>query len=65
VEIVQYIRPEKNHKFQIEIFHKLLQRYPDTNANLVLLGGTRNEKDEELVKGLRKLIDELSLKVFL
>jgi hypothetical protein len=30
---------------------------------LVLLGGTRNEKDEELVKGLRKVIDQFSLNV--
>ncbi|KAJ8352599.1 hypothetical protein SKAU_G00240750 [Synaphobranchus kaupii] len=58
-------RPEKDHRLQVRSFRKLLDRKgagPEREAlTLVLIGGCRNEEDEERVLMLRGLCQELGV----
>ncbi|XP_037542569.1 GDP-Man:Man(3)GlcNAc(2)-PP-Dol alpha-1,2-mannosyltransferase [Nematolebias whitei] len=63
---VGQFRPEKDHKLQIGAFHKLLDRKGEgpggrESLRLILIGGCRNQEDEERVLMLRGLCQELGL----
>ncbi|CAL1581673.1 unnamed protein product [Knipowitschia caucasica] len=62
VSIGQF-RPEKDHKLQIQAFKEVLQTRVDPNEalKLVLVGGCRNQEDEERVRSLRGLCEELEI----
>ena len=61
------LRPEKNHKAQVEAFAKLLNAYPkyrdDVRVKLILLGGSRNAEDAARVEELQSLAKELKVDV--
>jgi alpha-1,2-mannosyltransferase len=61
VSIAQF-RPEKNHKLQLDAFHKYVSSpgaSPD--ARLMLIGGARNEEDLARVKDLEDHANKLEL----
>ncbi|KAM8855704.1 GDP-Man:Man(3)GlcNAc(2)-PP-Dol alpha-1,2-mannosyltransferase-like [Spinachia spinachia] len=63
---VGQFRPEKAHRLQIRAFHKLLDRKKEETGareslRLVLIGGCRNQEDEERVLMLRGLCQELDV----
>ncbi|XP_070770743.1 GDP-Man:Man(3)GlcNAc(2)-PP-Dol alpha-1,2-mannosyltransferase-like isoform X2 [Enoplosus armatus] len=63
---VGQFRPEKDHRLQIRAFHKLLDRKEEgpggrESLRLVLIGGCRNQEDEERVLMLRGLCQELGV----
>ncbi|XP_069011263.1 GDP-Man:Man(3)GlcNAc(2)-PP-Dol alpha-1,2-mannosyltransferase-like [Embiotoca jacksoni] len=63
---VGQFRPEKDHQLQIRAFRKLLDRKGDgpggrESLRLVLIGGCRNQEDEERVLMLRGLCQELGV----
>ncbi|XP_042351243.1 GDP-Man:Man(3)GlcNAc(2)-PP-Dol alpha-1,2-mannosyltransferase-like [Plectropomus leopardus] len=63
---VGQFRPEKDHRLQIRAFHKLLCRKGEgpggrESLRLVLIGGCRNQEDEERVLMLRGLCQELGV----
>ncbi|XP_034549841.1 GDP-Man:Man(3)GlcNAc(2)-PP-Dol alpha-1,2-mannosyltransferase-like [Notolabrus celidotus] len=66
---VGQFRPEKDHRLQIRAFCKLLDRMDRKGAGpggreslrLVLIGGCRNQEDEERVLMLRGLCEELGV----
>lgn len=63
---VGQFRPEKDHRLQIRSFRKLLDRKVEGPAGreslrLVLIGGCRNQEDEERVLILRGLCEELGV----
>uniref|UniRef100_A0A3B4H5V9 GDP-Man:Man(3)GlcNAc(2)-PP-Dol alpha-1,2-mannosyltransferase n=1 Tax=Pundamilia nyererei TaxID=303518 RepID=A0A3B4H5V9_9CICH len=63
---VGQFRPEKDHQLQIRAFRKLLDRKGDgpggrESLRLVLIGGCRNQEDEERVLMLRGLCQELGI----
>lgn len=63
---VGQFRPEKNHQLQIRAFKKLLDRMKTEPADketvkLVLIGGCRHEDDENRVRMLRGLCQELGV----
>ncbi|KAI1885429.1 hypothetical protein AGOR_G00220070 [Albula goreensis] len=62
---VGQFRPEKDHRLQIRAFRKFLERRgagPEREAvTLVLIGGCRNEEDEDRVLMLRGLCQELGV----
>lgn len=64
---VGQFRPEKDHQLQIRAFHKLLQGKAAAapvgreSLRLVLIGGCRNQEDEERVLMLRGLCQELTI----
>ncbi|XP_041857009.1 GDP-Man:Man(3)GlcNAc(2)-PP-Dol alpha-1,2-mannosyltransferase-like [Melanotaenia boesemani] len=61
---VGQFRPEKDHQLQIRVFRKLLDRkgMPGRESlRLVLIGGCRNQEDEERVLMLRGLCQELGI----
>uniref|UniRef100_A0A1A8GVJ9 GDP-Man:Man(3)GlcNAc(2)-PP-Dol alpha-1,2-mannosyltransferase n=1 Tax=Nothobranchius korthausae TaxID=1143690 RepID=A0A1A8GVJ9_9TELE len=63
---VGQFRPEKDHQLQIRAFRKLLDRKGDgpggrESLRLVLIGGCRNQEDEERVLMLRGLCEELGV----
>lgn len=60
VSIGQF-RPEKDHRLQIQAFSELLKRRDRESLKLVLIGGCRNEEDEERVLLLRGLCSELGV----
>ncbi len=64
---MRVVRPEKNHKAQVEAFAKFLEISPkyrnDDSTKLVLLGGSRNAEDAARVEGLRALAKELKIEV--
>ncbi|XP_072301391.1 GDP-Man:Man(3)GlcNAc(2)-PP-Dol alpha-1,2-mannosyltransferase [Eucyclogobius newberryi] len=66
VSIGQF-RPEKDHKLQIQAFKEVSSRRGEElsrrgeELKLVLIGGCRNEEDEERVRVLRGLCEELQL----
>lgn len=68
VSLAQF-RPEKDHKMQLRIVHKLLSQYPELKSSkggnrplkLVLIGGVRNADDEKRVLELKKLAKELTI----
>lgn len=63
------IRPEKDHRAQLNIFHRLLELHPEYIQNveepmrLVLVGGSRNEGDAQRIFELRMLAKELGIDV--
>ncbi|XP_026151845.1 GDP-Man:Man(3)GlcNAc(2)-PP-Dol alpha-1,2-mannosyltransferase-like [Mastacembelus armatus] len=63
---VGQFRPEKDHQLQIRAFRKLLDRKEEgptgqESLRLVLIGGCRNQEDEERVLMLRGLCQELGV----
>lgn len=63
---VGQFRPEKDHRLQIQAFRKLLDRMGEgpggqESLRLVLIGGCRNQEDEERVLMLRGLCQELGV----
>ncbi|XP_020491120.2 GDP-Man:Man(3)GlcNAc(2)-PP-Dol alpha-1,2-mannosyltransferase-like [Labrus bergylta] len=63
---VGQFRPEKDHRLQIRAFRKLLDRKGEgpgaqESLRLVLIGGCRNQEDEERVLMLRGLCEELGV----
>ncbi|XP_028292786.1 GDP-Man:Man(3)GlcNAc(2)-PP-Dol alpha-1,2-mannosyltransferase [Gouania willdenowi] len=63
---VGQFRPEKDHRLQIRAFCKLLNRNAEQmggreSLRLVLIGGCRNQEDEERVLMLRGLCQELGV----
>ncbi|XP_029348754.1 GDP-Man:Man(3)GlcNAc(2)-PP-Dol alpha-1,2-mannosyltransferase-like [Echeneis naucrates] len=63
---VGQFRPEKDHRLQIRAFRKLLDRKGEGPGGwellrLVLIGGCRNQEDEERVLMLRGLCQELGV----
>ncbi|KAL6100550.1 alg11 [Pungitius sinensis] len=63
---VGQFRPEKDHRLQIRAFRKLLDRKKEETGGreslrLVLIGGCRNQEDEERVLMLRGLCQELDV----
>ncbi|XP_060716621.1 GDP-Man:Man(3)GlcNAc(2)-PP-Dol alpha-1,2-mannosyltransferase [Tachysurus vachellii] len=62
VSVAQF-RPEKDHRLQVRAFRKLLDRQPGRRemVKLVLIGGCRNQEDEERVLMLRGLCQELGV----
>ncbi|NWH59412.1 ALG11 mannosyltransferase, partial [Geococcyx californianus] len=63
VSISQF-RPEKDHSLQIRAFAKLLKEKrlgQQPSLKLVLIGGCRNQQDEERVKDLKHLCEELGV----
>ncbi|XP_070832236.1 GDP-Man:Man(3)GlcNAc(2)-PP-Dol alpha-1,2-mannosyltransferase-like [Chaetodon trifascialis] len=63
---VGQFRPEKDHRLQIRAFRRLLDRKRDgpggrESLRLVLIGGCRNQEDEERVLMLRGLCQELDV----
>lgn len=53
-------RPEKDHHLQIRAFKKVLDRRRE-GLKLVLIGGCRNEEDEDRVLMLRGLCQQLGI----
>lgn len=65
VSVAQF-RPEKDHRLQIQAFRELLDRKGEgpggrESLRLVLIGGCRNQEDEERVLMLRGLCQELGV----
>lgn len=57
---VGQFRPEKDHRLQIRAFKKALDRRKE-GLKLVLIGGCRNQEDEDRVLVLRGLCQELGV----
>ncbi|KAI5618381.1 GDP-Man:Man(3)GlcNAc(2)-PP-Dol alpha-1,2-mannosyltransferase isoform 1 [Silurus asotus] len=65
VSVAQF-RPEKDHQLQVKAFRKLLDRLGEEpgrtdQVKLVLIGGCRNQDDEDRVLMLRGLCQELGV----
>ncbi|XP_059184006.1 GDP-Man:Man(3)GlcNAc(2)-PP-Dol alpha-1,2-mannosyltransferase [Centropristis striata] len=61
VSVGQY-RPEKDHRLQIRVFKKVLERRGDRESlKLVLIVGCRDQEDEDRVLMLRGLCQELGV----
>ncbi|KFQ31524.1 GDP-Man:Man(3)GlcNAc(2)-PP-Dol alpha-1,2-mannosyltransferase, partial [Merops nubicus] len=61
---VSQFRPEKDHPLQIRAFAKLLKEQrlgQQLSLKLVLIGGCRDQQDEERVKSLKHLCEELGV----
>ncbi|KAL0963687.1 hypothetical protein UPYG_G00309590 [Umbra pygmaea] len=61
---VGQFRPEKDHRLQIKAFRKLLDKNgsgPGGSLRLVLIGGCRNQEDENRVLMLKGLCQELGV----
>ncbi|XP_019385541.1 PREDICTED: GDP-Man:Man(3)GlcNAc(2)-PP-Dol alpha-1,2-mannosyltransferase [Crocodylus porosus] len=61
---VGQFRPEKDHPLQIRAFAKLLEKKTlgqQPLLKLILIGGCRNQEDEQRVNGLKKLCEELGV----
>ncbi|XP_025909085.1 GDP-Man:Man(3)GlcNAc(2)-PP-Dol alpha-1,2-mannosyltransferase [Nothoprocta perdicaria] len=61
---VSQFRPEKDHPLQIRAFAKLLEKRRPVQQpplKLILIGGCRNQQDEERVNKLRRLCEELGV----
>lgn len=61
-------RPEKDHKKQLEAFAILLKEHPEMRGGeegvkLVIMGGVRDEGDQQRLEGLKKLAAELNIQV--
>lgn len=61
-------RPEKDHKKQLEAFAILLKEHPEMRegeegVKLVMMGGVRDEGDQQRLEGLKKLATELNIEV--
>lgn len=63
ISVAQF-RPEKNHPLQLQSLYKLRQIIPESiweNVELVMIGSTRDAKDELLVNDMQNLCKYLSL----
>ncbi|EAL18406.1 hypothetical protein CNBJ3290 [Cryptococcus deneoformans B-3501A] len=65
VSLAQF-RPEKDHKKQLEAFAILLKEHPEMRegeegVKLVMMGGVRDEGDQQRLEGLKKLATELNI----
>ncbi|XP_053236540.1 GDP-Man:Man(3)GlcNAc(2)-PP-Dol alpha-1,2-mannosyltransferase [Podarcis raffonei] len=60
---VSQFRPEKDHRLQIRAFAKLLEKTAGQELlpKLILIGGCRNQEDEQRVNGLKKLCQDLGI----
>lgn len=58
---VGQFRPEKDHRLQIRAFKKALEKRGGRPLRLVLIGGCRNQEDEDRVLMLRGLCQELGV----
>ncbi|CAI5444053.1 unnamed protein product [Caenorhabditis angaria] len=59
---VGQIRPEKNHRLQIEILHDVKNRLKsDVEVRLCIAGGCRNEEDRKRVEDLKAYAQELNV----
>ncbi|XP_044300106.1 GDP-Man:Man(3)GlcNAc(2)-PP-Dol alpha-1,2-mannosyltransferase isoform X1 [Varanus komodoensis] len=60
---VSQFRPEKDHALQIRAFAKLLERTVGQQLlpKLILIGGCRNQDDEQRVNALKRLCQELGI----
>lgn len=56
---VGQIRPEKNHRLQLEVLNLLKQS--DVNVKLIVAGGSRNEEDNQRLKSLQQYAMELGV----
>jgi alpha-1,2-mannosyltransferase len=54
-------RPEKDHILQLEALAKLVERYSCSNVKLVLVGGCRNQEDEQRLHQLKELARQLEV----
>jgi alpha-1,2-mannosyltransferase len=57
---VGQFRPEKNHKLQIRSFADLLKK-TNKKVKLILLGGSRDQEDEERINELKSLVKDLNI----
>lgn len=55
------IRPEKNHKLQVDIIKKVIQRTSLFNLKLKILGSVRGPEDEKLLQEIKDYIEEQNL----
>lgn len=67
VSLAQF-RPEKEHAKQVHAMAHLLGEHPeyrtgDKAVKLVMMGGSRDAGDERRVEGLKRLAEELGVKV--
>lgn len=51
-------RPEKRHIFQLKMAKEYFSHFPDTKYRFVLIGGCRNQDDENLVQSLKEFIQK-------
>ncbi|CAM4362610.1 unnamed protein product [Caretta caretta] len=61
---VGQFRPEKDHPLQIRAFAKFLEKKAlgqQSSPKLILIGGCRNQQDEQRVNRLKKLCEELGV----
>lgn len=60
---VGQIRPEKNHKLQLEVLHDVKEPLEKMgyNVELCIAGGCRNEEDQERVKMLKNEAEKLDI----
>jgi alpha-1,2-mannosyltransferase len=60
---VGQFRPEKDHGLQLRALSELLRRDPERYADvrLVLLGSSRNEGDEAVIRDLKQLRNSLKI----
>jgi alpha-1,2-mannosyltransferase len=58
---VGQFRPEKDHKKQLQVMEGLLDRAPDSNPLLIMIGSCRDNEDEERVLELKSLADNLGV----
>lgn len=58
-------RPEKDHAMQIEALARLFDAYPrwkeDPEVELVLIGSSRNQGDEDRIADLKRLAEKLGI----
>merc|ERR1712183_790559 len=60
VSVAQF-RPEKDHPLQLQAFKLLLGKTNVPNLRMHLVGGVRNEEDEERTRALRKMAVDLGI----
>jgi alpha-1,2-mannosyltransferase len=60
ISVAQF-RPEKNHTMLIEAFSDFLQKLDQPDYKLVMIGGCRNEGDENRMNDLKKLTVKLNI----
>lgn len=60
---VGQIRPEKNHKLQIEVLQLLKQS--NVNVTLTIAGGCRNEEDNQRLENLKNYAAELGVEKYI
>jgi alpha-1,2-mannosyltransferase len=58
---VGQFRPEKNHPFQLHVFKRFLDS--GYSAQLILIGGVRNQEDQDRVDELKQLAIHLKIQV--